>query len=225
MHVRGTPASVVIDKTIRIDKIRYLSILQYRLYIFSVQLIFNFVPSVNASLLAINTRRNFCNFYRCPLTPASGKSILAALLQEYVKEIQPDVDVLYMSWLLEETLLNRKVDIASPFNDILNAHVPINSQSNDWLRRQKTLVLVDEAQLSYPYFSLWNDFIKRQSHKGWGPAIVLFSSYGSPMETPFKRLLIRRRSSLAPTNGFLSAHLATIIKPSRCTLHPLSITT
>jgi hypothetical protein len=89
--------------------------------------------------------------HACARHPSSGKSILAALLQEYVKEIQPDVNVIYMSWLPEETLQKRKVDIASPFNDVLNAHVPINSQSNDWLRRQKTLVLIDEAQLSYPY--------------------------------------------------------------------------
>jgi hypothetical protein len=111
-------------------------------------------------------------------TPSSGKSILAALLQEYVKEIQPDVNVIYMSWLPEETLQKRKVDIASPFNDVVNAHVPINSQSNDWLRRQKTLVLIDEAQLSYPYFSLWNDFIKRQSNKGWGPAFLHMDRQG-----------------------------------------------
>lgn len=122
-------------------------------------------------------------------TPSSGKSVLAELLQIYVNQTHPDVDVIYMSWLPERILCEQEVNTASPFNDILNAHVPLNSQSNDWLRREKTLVLIDEAQMSYAYPRLWNDFIKRQSGAEWGPAIVLFSSYGLPENTPFESIL------------------------------------
>ena len=64
---QAVQSSVVNDKAIRIDKVRYLSILQYRLpSIFSIQIIFYFLSTINASLLAINTCCNFRNFYRFP---------------------------------------------------------------------------------------------------------------------------------------------------------------
>ena len=47
----------------------------------------------------------------------------------------------------------------------------------------RALLIIDEAQTSYVYTSVWNDFIKGLS-PGSGPFVALFSSYGSPSEQP-----------------------------------------
>ena len=47
------------------------------------------------------------------------------------------------------------------------------------------LLIIDEAQLSYQHDTLWTDFIKPISSDGdEGRRVILFSSYGSPAETP-----------------------------------------
>ena len=47
------------------------------------------------------------------------------------------------------------------------------------------LLIIDEAQLSYQYDTLWTDFIKPISSDGdEDRRVILFSSYGSPAETP-----------------------------------------
>jgi hypothetical protein len=52
---------------------------------------------------------------------------------------------------------------------------------------ENTLLIIDEAQLSYEYLNLWNDFLKplASDAKG-GPFVILFSSYGSPSEIPVR---------------------------------------
>lgn len=59
--------------------------------------------------------------------------------------------------------------------------------SDDWLRMQNALLVIDEAQMSYEYLNLWNDFFKPlSSGAAGGPIVILFSSYGSPSETPVR---------------------------------------
>jgi hypothetical protein len=43
------------------------------------------------------------------------------------------------------------------------------------------LIIIDEAQMSYPFLNFWNDLIKPQAQNPVaGPFIILFSSFGSP---------------------------------------------
>src|SRR6266516_6447454 len=51
------------------------------------------------------------------------------------------------------------------------------------------LLIIDEAQLSYKYRSLWNDFLKPLRNNPIGPMVIFFSSYGSPAEFPVPTVL------------------------------------
>jgi hypothetical protein len=66
--------SVLFDSTVIIDCIDST----YRLLISLIQIISYFVPTINASLLVMNTWYNFRNFYRCPLWSVSLTAILFA---------------------------------------------------------------------------------------------------------------------------------------------------
>jgi hypothetical protein len=107
-------------------------------------------------------------------TPASGKSTLAFLLDEYVRETS-DINTYIFSWPLgfEKAGLSK----TSPYLNKIT-----NDRRDNWFGR-KELLIIDEAQGSYGYTSLWNDFIKG-SGPGLYPLIVLFSSYGSPSDRP-----------------------------------------
>jgi hypothetical protein len=52
------------------------------------------------------------------------------------------------------------------------------TDSDNWLTRQNTLIIIDEAQRSYTYYDFWNIFIKRLASDIGGPLVILFSSFG-----------------------------------------------
>lgn len=57
-----------------------------------------------------------------------------------------------------------------------------------WRTKYKTLIIIDEAQLTYTCRSFWIDFINplASDRAVNGPIVVLFSSYGSPFELSFE---------------------------------------
>jgi hypothetical protein len=60
------------------------------------------------------------------------------------------------------------------------------TQSDTWLQRQNTLIIIDEAQRSYTFDSFWNRFIKTLASDGGGPLVILFSSFGSAAGSPIE---------------------------------------
>ena len=118
-------------------------------------------------------------------TPTSGKSILAHLFGDYVKTKRPDIDVHLFTWPV-------KIESKDGYNyDVLNYYHVLNyvlkqpaTDSDTWLKRQNTLIIIDEAQRSYKFHNIWDEFIKTlASSNGSGPFVVLFSSFGSPAGT------------------------------------------
>ena len=73
---------------------------------------------------------------------------------------------------------------------------------------EDTLLLIDEAQMSYKYFTLWNDFIKYINGTHWGPLVIFFSAYGS--DSPLQG---EPESSPTPTPGELSDEQRVSIRP------------
>lgn len=101
-------------------------------------------------------------------TPATGKSTLARLLQQYVAMVVKEPEVYYVSW-------PENFDHLAPYSLMLNK-LSGRTSDRDWLDIEG-LLIVDEAQASYSS-SLWNDLIKFVE-LGFGLKIALFSSYGS----------------------------------------------
>jgi hypothetical protein len=147
-------------------------------------------------------------------TPASGKSTLAFLLDEYVRETS-DIDTYIFSWPLsfEEYGLSKSSPYYLLLNNITHNNITNNHQ-NDWFGK-KALLIIDEAQGSYGYMSLWNDLIKSLGPRSY-PLIALFSSYGSPSDRPLgtqapiyfrpsQRVSIRRTSQ-NPNLGLFFNH-------------------
>ncbi|KAI9781194.1 MAG: hypothetical protein M1839_006302 [Geoglossum umbratile] len=116
-------------------------------------------------------------------TPASGKSTLAGLLGQHVRTVEPGLQVYATSWpaIIPERIWK--------YDQLLNYITNQSPDKDDWWT-MKVLIIIDEAQGSYRYSSLWNNFIKGISY-GSGIMVALFSSYGSPSNRPLE--------SLAPT--------------------------
>jgi hypothetical protein len=119
-------------------------------------------------------------------TPTSGKSILARLFRAYVKTKRPDIDVHLFNWPADMETKDRYhlVNYYHLLNHILKQPA---TDSDTWLERQNTLIIIDEAQRSYKFYNFWDQFIKMlASFPGYGPFVVLFSSFGSPAGTPIE---------------------------------------
>ncbi|KAJ9263388.1 hypothetical protein DTO212C5_7573 [Paecilomyces variotii] len=116
-------------------------------------------------------------------TPSSGKSTLAALLAEYVQRRRPQMRVYSITW--PATPL-KNWDTAFAYNRLLNDLTNRPHWSNDWLS-MRALLVIDEAQETYRYMSLWNDLIKGIYHHT-RIQIALFSSYGSPTDAPLGKM-------------------------------------
>jgi len=116
-------------------------------------------------------------------TLASGKSTLADLLKAYVERERPDIDVHLFDWPLD----TKRFEYRSYYrliNDILGEP---KTKSDTWLKRQNTLIIVDEAQRSHKFVNFWNEFVKPlASERQYGPCVILFSSFGSPAATPIE---------------------------------------
>ena len=91
-------------------------------------------------------------------------------------------------------------ELAILFTDLLSV---ILKRQGDWWNT-KLVIIIDEAQMSYRYGSLWNDYLKTlSSGPGIGPMVILFSSYGSSSMTPLPKptpvqFFSRQRLSIRP---------------------------
>src|SRR5437773_7866697 len=99
-----------------------------------------------------------------------------------MRETRPDISTHRFAWPVA-TALQYGLNKGSQYHQLLNwiMRRPIDTP-DDW-RNMKVLLIIDEAQGSYEYLSLWNDLIKGLS-PGSSPLIALFSSYGSPSDEP-----------------------------------------
>jgi hypothetical protein len=117
-------------------------------------------------------------------TPTSGKSTLARLLKDYVMRTSPNTQVYAFSFQHPEVIEKKGIS-GSLYYRLLNFHTDRPIDADDWLHMRNMLLIIDEAQMSYQYNNLWTDFIKPISSDGdEGRRVILFSSYGSPAETP-----------------------------------------
>lgn len=106
-------------------------------------------------------------------TPATGKSTLAHLLARHVSILRPDLEVYHLCWPESFDRLSKSASYNHLLNDLANRP----TGCCDWLDING-LVIIDEAQASYQYSSLWNDLIKFLED-GFSLRVALFSSYGS----------------------------------------------
>ena len=115
-------------------------------------------------------------------TPASGKSTLAHLLENYVRKTGLDIRVYRFSW---PAAFPDGFWSGTPYHQLLNwiLRRPVDIPDDWW--EMRVLLIIDEAQGSYEYLSVWNDFIKGISSDS-GPLVALFSSYGSPSGKPLE---------------------------------------
>ena len=97
-----------------------------------------------------------------------GKSILADLLKSHVELVAPNNVKVYLFNWNPLHLKKNQLDQGSQFYQILDCLTQQpNPLGRNWLNQQNTLLMIDEAQLSYAYINLWNDFIKWQSGAGY----------------------------------------------------------
>src|SRR5436190_13167360 len=78
-------------------------------------------------------------------TPTTGQSKLADLFQEYVQRERPDIQTHLFNWPL-----NIKEFKCQNYYHLLNKLInePLTRRDN-WLKRQNTLIIINEAQRSY----------------------------------------------------------------------------
>lgn len=113
-------------------------------------------------------------------TPASGKTTLSQLLHDRLTE-QGKLAFLLTGWNPLENFKtsSTRTDAWSALHNMLTKEFPGHSVS-DYLG--KSVLLVDEAQMSYGDMLFWNGIIKEHSDgiTQFGIRICLFCSYGSP---------------------------------------------
>ncbi|OJJ78666.1 uncharacterized protein ASPGLDRAFT_138465 [Aspergillus glaucus CBS 516.65] len=119
-------------------------------------------------------------------TPATGKSTLAHLLARHVSILEPGLEVYHLCWPESFDYLSK----SAPYSYLLNNLARRSQDRDDWMDIDG-LLIIDEAQASYRYSSLWNDLIKFLE-PGFGLRVALFSSYGSASA------LVQEASTLTP---------------------------
>lgn len=107
-------------------------------------------------------------------TPATGKSTLAHLLARHVSISEPELEVYHLCW---PYTFDGGLSKSTPYSHLLNALASRPQNSSNWMNING-LLIIDEAQASYQYSSLWNDLIKFLE-PGFALRVALFSSYGS----------------------------------------------
>jgi hypothetical protein len=122
-------------------------------------------------------------------TPTSGKSSLARNLKFYVMRTEPGVRICSFRWP-DDSAWPDGLNRASQYHRLLNFITGRPAESDNWPQMENTLLIIDEAQMSYEYLDLWNDFLKPlASDAKRGPFVILFSSYGSPTQIPVRAAL------------------------------------
>jgi hypothetical protein len=106
-------------------------------------------------------------------TPASGKTILARLLQQYVQNTSPNVQVYLFIWDPDH-FSSKGLDIGSDCNELLNCATKQLKPLGNWRHIQDTLLLIDEAQLSYKYNGLMErPFQVHMWNKIWSSSLFI----------------------------------------------------
>ena len=102
-----------------------------------------------------------------------------------MKRTGPAIQIYHFSWP-DPATFPENLGHASSYNQLINYGLGLKTTPfDDWLHTRKTLLIIDEAQVSYGFHSFWNDFLKTlASGDTTGPLVILFSSYGLPTETP-----------------------------------------
>lgn len=137
-------------------------------------------------------------------TPATGKSTLAHLLARHVSILEPELEVYHLCWPESFDHLSK----SAPYSYLLNDLARRSQDCDDWMDIDG-LLIIDEAQASYQYTSLWNDLIKFLE-PGFSLRVVLFSSYGSASA------LVQEASTLTP----LKLHSNQRVSLKRSAEHP-----
>ncbi len=110
-------------------------------------------------------------------TPASGKTTLARVFADHIRENYPAYRVVDKSW----TTRNRQPCIG--FRTWIKNEMAFDiGDSGKWQILPNTVFVFDEAQLSYHDHEFWVDYLKpvaTSPHK-YSPHVIMFSSYGSP---------------------------------------------
>ncbi|ODM15257.1 hypothetical protein SI65_09198 [Aspergillus cristatus] len=149
-------------------------------------------------------------------TPASGKTRLSELLRDYYLKEGRKVSLI-KEWekLDHKNPWGSLVKLVEEWNKELEgapttSFTTTSSQSEQdlsWVLTSNTVILVDEAQVTYNDTALWNTIIKeRQSVCVYNFRLCLFCSYGSPSTGPDEtfftplRLSPQQRISLTPHN-------------------------
>jgi hypothetical protein len=109
-------------------------------------------------------------------TPASGKTTLAGLLCDYIRQWEPTTNIIWIEgWPRNE--INAKGGWQNYFE-----------QEKGWVKGNKTVFVFDEGQLSYGDLNLWNSFSKSIAENpdpypdpnSDSERVIIFASYGSP---------------------------------------------
>lgn len=103
-------------------------------------------------------------------TPASGKSLLAGFLHEYLIDHGERNVIYFDDWSENER----------PLNQVLSACLPEGRRTQNDLIYGHHVVILDEAQYSYRDRKLWYTVMKTACGVDSGARFCIFSSYGSP---------------------------------------------
>lgn len=100
-------------------------------------------------------------------TPASGKSTLAKLLGHHIRAQEPHVCVIWIGgWKI--------VDVAA-----CGSWHPYLKERKGWIPEAATVLIFDDAQVSYQDAELWDQMFKA-IHEYHNLRAIAFASYGSP---------------------------------------------
>lgn len=154
-------------------------------------------------------------------TPASGKTTLARLLQQYY-EVKERNSIYIDTWReLDEYLSvedNRRLGAWGILERMLRTRFGSNM---DYLA-PGTILIVDEAQGSYSDTLFWNSIIKpRLSHEGLDINFCLFCCYGSPLSGVDMELDSDIRAFTPP--HFKLAQRVTLTPQSRPSSPPIGV--
>ena len=111
---------------------------------------------------------------------------LASALEEYLWKNNPSLERISISW--PTPFFEKNLVPTFDHRKLLNFATGKTADARiNWLGLENTVLITDEAQRSYEHEGLWGDFLRFQAAgRTEGILVILFSSYGSPAETPLK---------------------------------------
>ncbi|KAF2403308.1 hypothetical protein EJ06DRAFT_272097 [Trichodelitschia bisporula] len=112
----------------------------------------------------------------CHGTPASGKTTIAALLGLHIKAHHPELDVVLFSW--KGAHWGGELGPGTGWRLLLRKILQLEGYAVKDICSPSLVLLIDEAQNSYPYEGFWTDYLKGINGKQNLPMVALFSSYG-----------------------------------------------